>query len=240
MREEVVNRGRYYYVIDGTFRTRVDEDAPGAIRRDWKSADGKTSGTKYERHLKAIFGRISDIQFNDGDYGININIHLEQGEDEEMPGIITLGAASREGEDFLKKIPTADLNKEIRFRPFAFIGDSQEEVRGLEMTQQGETEQFDVKMTNHFRDTEKKVNINGLPNPEKENDKMDKDDWKIYFLQVRKFLINYTKEHVLPKFQQGAAQATPTDAVEALGNAVAPKTVLDEKKDEINPDDIPF
>jgi hypothetical protein len=51
-------------------------------------------------------------------------------------------------------------------------------------------------------------------------------------MQVRRFLVNYTKENISPKFA-GAAQGptTQTDTAEAPAIQYPP---------DINPDDIPF
>lgn len=199
-REQINQKRSFYYIIDGSFRQKVSQDHPEAQRRDWKSADGKNSGTKYERHVDALFGKIEDVQFFDSDYGLNINITLDENEQGEHP-IIQLGASTREGEDFMRKLPNLDLAKEVRFRPFNFTGSDSNEVRGIELMQQDDADNFTVKATNFFRDAEKKENINGLPKPPKENEEMTKPEWKIYFLQVNLFLIEYTKNKIIPKFQ---------------------------------------
>ncbi len=61
---------------DGTFRLEVDSDNPDAVRRDYETSDGKT-GTKYELVFQTAKGKISDIGFNEGDYGENIILTLE-------------------------------------------------------------------------------------------------------------------------------------------------------------------
>ena len=46
-KEGIVNRGTFYTIISGSFRAKVSQDDPRAIRRDWTSPDGKEKGTKY-------------------------------------------------------------------------------------------------------------------------------------------------------------------------------------------------
>lgn len=198
-KEEIIKKGKYYSIVSGSFRVQVPQDHPEAVRRDWKSADGKSSGTKYERIVNALFGRIEEISFHDGEYGMQVFIKLDENDDGENP-IIALSTSSREAEDFLKKLPNINLSKEVKLRPFNFEGSEGDEVRGMEILQQDENDQFKVKITNFFRDTEKKININGFPNPDPDTD-YSKDDWKIYFLSARKFLINYTISKIIPKFQ---------------------------------------
>jgi hypothetical protein len=129
-------------------------------------------------------------------------------------------------------LPNISLLKEVRLRPFNFEGDGGE-VRGMEVTQEDKEGKFTVKITNHFRDAALKININGYPDPTGETGDYSKDDWKLYFLQVRKFLVNFTKE----KMQAAVAQA-----VVDRGTAVPQSKEQEDRitADEPNPDDIPF
>jgi hypothetical protein len=200
-REELREKNLYYTIIGGTFRTQVDKDDPTAVRRDWVSADGSKSGTKYERIVKALYGYIEDIQFRDSEYGLQCYVMLDTNADGFKP-VITLSTASRETEDFLRKLPNINLLEEVQLRPFDFEGDSGE-VRGISVMQADATNgEFNIKITNYFRDQEKKENINGFPTPEGDIDGYTKDDWKLYFLQARKFLVNYTKEVIQAKVAQ--------------------------------------
>ena len=197
--EEILDPSLFYTIVGGTFRTQIPQDDPKAVRRDWQSADGKTSGTKYERVINALIGYITDIQFFDGEYGLQIVVSLDKDAERKTPKI-ALGTASREAESFMKRLPNVDLEKEVRLRPFSFNDqESGDEVRGMEVLQADENGDFTVKIKNYFRDEEKKENSNGFPNPEGETDSYSKDDWKMYFLQARKFLITYTKEMICPK-----------------------------------------
>lgn len=55
------------------------------------------------------------------------------------------------------------------------------------------------------------------------------DDWKIYFMQVRRFLVNYTKEHIAPKFQK------PLES-----QAFHKSDDIQYPSEEVRPEDIPF
>lgn len=247
-REEIVKKGKYYTVIQGSFRVQVPQEHPDAVRRDWKSADGTKSGTKYERIVNALFGRIEEVSFHDGDYGMQVYIKLDENEDQENP-IIALPTASREGEDFLKKLPNIDLTKEVHLRPFNFEGDGGDEVRGMEVMQQDNEGNFKVKITNFFRDKEAKKNINGYPDPESSD--LSKDEWKLYFLQARMFLIKYTKENILPKFSglafteddENFAASKDSKETPSIKNS-RPNIVKQLSKEEIeegiNTDEVPF
>lgn len=109
--EKGTSNAVYYSIIGGEFRTQVPETHPEAQRRDWETRDGK-KGTKYERTVKALFGKIEGIEIRDGEYGKSLNITLDQNEDKQNP-VISVGTATRFGEDILKKLPHIDLSKEI-------------------------------------------------------------------------------------------------------------------------------
>ena len=100
-REEIRENNQYYTIIGGTFRIQVRQDDPSAVRREWTSADGTRSGTKHERIVSALVGYIEDIQFRDGEYGMQLYVMLNENEDGSKP-VIALQTASREAEDFLK------------------------------------------------------------------------------------------------------------------------------------------
>lgn len=221
-REETRMPGLYYTVIDGTFRTRVDKDHPQAKMREYETRDG-AKAVKYERTVSALSGYIEDVSIFDGDYGKTINIRLDENEEGQSP-VIQLNAGTTYGEDFLKKAPNIDFGKEVRFSPFAFTSEEGKEIRGISITQKEGEE--DVKVKNFFYDTEQKTNINGYPEPDGSTEDYSKEDWKIYFLQARKFLLAYFAENVVPKIQFREDR---------------PKTVSRaEDVEEINPDDIPF
>jgi hypothetical protein len=223
-REEVRQRGVYYTIIQGTFRQRVDQDHPEAQRRDFETKDGK-KGTKYERVVDALYGYITDINFHDSEFGLKMNIVLDENEQGIKP-IISLSTNSREAEDFMLKVPNIDLSKEVKLRPFNFTGDNNDEVRGMDIRQEDANGDFEVKITNFYYDAEKKENINGLPNPQKANEEMHKDDWKVYFIQRRQFLVEYIKEKIVPGIPQREMPAVKND--------------LSYPDEDINPDSIPF
>lgn len=219
--ESIDNKNKYYTIHDGTFRVQVPVNHPEAIARDWETKDGK-SGTKYERHVKALFGKVTGVAIREGDYGKNLNIYLDENEDGEVP-CITLGVSSRYGEDLLKKLPAlpALTDQEYRFMPYDFVDEKNADrrVRGVSITSKDGEEKFTVKVGNFFFDGEK--NVNGYPDPTDE----DKSDWEFYFKKANKFLVKYAEEKVVPKY----AKAESMSGYE-----------LPYPAETINPEDIPF
>lgn len=211
----------YYNVFEGAFRTRVPEGTPDALVRV-----NKLNKEVHEREVRALFGKIENVEFEDSDYGKRIKITLDANEDGNHP-VINFGVESKDGRDFLRKLPAIDLKKEVRFMPYKFTPDGEEQERnGISITQPDANDQFTVKVENFFWDKEKSAYKNG--HPEIAWDTAKESEQKIYLIQRDEFLLNYAKQHVLPKF----SKATTADPIEALHSAVA--------KDDINPDDIPF
>jgi hypothetical protein len=242
MREEIREPSVWYSIIEGSFRTQVSQDDPRAVRRDWKGTDGST-GTKYERIVNAVIGYITAINFYDGEYGMEIVISLDKDERGKTPKV-SLSTSSREGESFLKRLPNIDFKKEVHLRPFSFTDKKENgEVRGLAVTQPDEKGEFTVKVGNYFYDEATKKEINGLPVPDGDTEEYSNDDWKLYYMQVRKFLITYAKERVVPTIPyfdpMAVGRPTAADAREAVTADMAsgPEYPSDEG---IKPEDIPF
>jgi hypothetical protein len=195
---------------DGTLRLTVPEGTEGAVFREGTTASGKHY-EKWELVFKSLSGKISNMWFYEGDYGVNLMVSLayEGGED-----TISFGTATPFGEDFMKKLPNINLDEYVTISPFSFIDDNGKNRRGVTV------KQGDVKLENYFFDKEKKKNLHKYPNPEGDTGAYSKDDWKMYFMQARKFLVKYTEENFLPKFahRQPKIEVStveyPTDYVE--------------------------
>lgn len=213
------NQNIYYNIIDGSLRTKVDKDHPEAIAREYETRDGVKS-VKYERKIDALTGIIEDIGFYDGEFGKVLNITLDENEEGRHP-VIQIGVETSYGEDFLKRLPAIDLTQEVYIAPYAFTDEENgREVRGVSVMQNK------VKIKNFFYDVENKKAVNGYPIPEGDVREYTKEDWKIFYLKARKFLIAYVIENVLPKFE-----AREDEYIE-------PAFELDKYDD--NPNKIPF
>lgn len=78
-----------------------------------------------------------------------------------------------------------------------------------------------------------------MPKPDGDTNKFSSDDWKIHFLQVRKFLINNTKEIASKASFTApvAPQVKVHDEVEALAHQMNASYPTEES---IDPEDIPW
>lgn len=204
--ENVATQGLYYSVIDGTFRRRVPDGTPGAVRREYETKDG-TKGVKHEMVIDSLEGRIVDMGIHEGDFGRQLSIKLDPNADGVNPNL-QFSAETTYGEDVLKKLPHVDFSKDVKFRPFAFTDqDNGKEVRGIEISQDGE------KYKNFFWDYENKKPVNGHPELEGDTDSFTKDDWKIHFMKVRKFLIGYFTDNLAPKMQEAPQEAPKVEEI---------------------------
>lgn len=175
---------------DGTLRLSVPKGTEGAVYREYETSDGK-KGSKWELIFKSLCGRITNLQMFDGDYGKNLLVTLAYtgGED-----TISFNTTTPFGENFMKKLPNINLDEFVTIAPYNFTDDSGKVRKGVTVTQ------GDVKLSNYFYNPEEKKNLHGYPEPEGDTSMYDKDDWKIYFTQCRKFLVKNVEEKFLPAY----------------------------------------
>lgn len=175
-------------IADGSIRLKADDNDPKAVTRTIELKDGTTM-TKRERVYHELSGFIRSVEFKDGDYGKSVNVGVEDGGE-----IITLslGLGSNFGEDFLKKLPNVKFSEEVIMRPYSFEDDKKKLRKGITIIQGLD------KLTNFFGDPETKTNLHGYPEVPKPYNEMDSDDWKIYFMQARKFLQAFTEANIIP------------------------------------------
>lgn len=179
---------------DGTLRLTVDAGTEGAKLREYETSDGK-KGSKWELTFKSLCGKITNMQMHEGDYGKNLLVTLsyEGGAD-----TVSFNTATPFGEDFMKKLPNIYLDEFVTIAPYSFTDEAGKTRKGVTVTQ------GDVKLQNAFSEvTEvkgKKVykTLHGFPEPTGKEE--DKDDWKIYFTQCRKFLVKNVEEKFLPAY----------------------------------------
>lgn len=200
-----VNSGRYISIkADGKLHEKVSEGTDGAVLRKYELKDG-TTGEKWELLYSKVEGFITNVKFEDGDFGENLLITFTDGENE-----ITLaqGVSTAFGEDILKKIPGIDFAKKVTLQPYAFEDDKGRVKNGVSFYQESD------KVASYFWDGKK--NLHGFPAiDKKEDEEWSKDEWKAHFLKVRIFLTKYAKENVVPKFAEGAEEIKrPTDEEE--------------------------
>lgn len=226
-------------IVQGSLRQSVPEGTPDAVKRDWEA--GGEKGTKYELVYKAITGRITKVDFFDGDSAgrkfQNINITVDIGADK--PHVISVGVGTRYGQDIMKKLPNVQFGDEVRIRPYSFQPEGEDKtVTGVEITHKDAGGEFNKKVSSFFhkKEGDRWQSTNGFPVPEGDTADYTSDDWDIFYKQCRRFLVNYTKEHVIPKVesQEPSPPQEFDNGIEMDENVEPPADAT------INPDDIPF
>lgn len=213
--EKATSLKQYYQVFDGTFRTKVDENHPEALKRI-----NKNDKVVFEKEVRALFGYIQNVYFEQSDFGQMLKIELDENEDGKIP-VLSFGVESKDGRDVLRKLPGIDFAKEVRIMPYKFKPEDKE-IAGISITQQSETDEFTVKIENFFFDQATKKYLHGFP--EIDWDNASETEKKIYKIKRDEFFVEYTKENILPKF--GSVPSTTKSPNIEEG--------------EVNPDDIPF
>ena len=217
-------------IVGGNFSQKVKEGTPGATCRKWEIPNG-ASGEKWEFIFKEWEGRIVSIKFKDSDFGKSCDVELED-------AVVSLNTEARFFPDFAKKIFPADLSKSISFAPYDFEGDDSKKIVGITMRQGND------KLANHFYDGEKKEAINGMPTTES-GVKYDKDDWKTFFIKVKKFLISEVEKLEIPYFEP-KVEEDKTLTVNDLKNAGTPDAkakvaaAVSPTDEKVVIDDLPF
>lgn len=229
---EVDNKKYAIILSDGSVRIPTSEQNPDAVKREIETSDGRTM-TKYELVKKGLKGRIIGITFKETDFGkvMNVAFHPEDFDGEQV--ILSLSVAQNFADDLMKKLPNVNFEKEVSLSPYSFTDDKGKLRKGItvwQLVNDGDTAQ--TKIESYFSDKEAKKAKNGFPEPDGDTKTYDKDDWKMYFMKTRKFLVGYTEENIIPKLANN-----PINTLAAAG--IKTKEVI-EPTDEINVADVPF
>lgn len=180
---EARSGGKYLSIIQGRLRMSSTSENPKAEKRNWEDKDGN-KGVKYELVYEEISGLITSVTFKDSKYGEQLVIRMKCGDDVfqiEMP------SDSRYAMNFMVKCPSINFSKEVSLYPYDFEKDGKRNT-GVKVSQ-GETV-----IKDYYYDAENKKKIHGIP--VMENEDPDKDDWKVYFIGLKKFLKSKVQEQM--------------------------------------------
>src|SRR3990167_1257793 len=176
---------KYINVLsDGTLRMVVPEGTPNSQIRSYETSDGK-KGVKHELVFSKIEGLIVNLAIWPGDYGKQIHVAVKNGDEQ---AILSLGTETSFGEDVMKKLSNINFDEDVSFEPYSFENDKGKIVKGISIKQKGE------KIQNYYWDADAKKPLHGFPKPKGNTEKFETDDWKIFFLEARKFLVAETEK----------------------------------------------
>lgn len=202
-------------LADGKIHVTCPEGTEGSVIRKYKTSDG-LEGQKTEFVYNEVIGKITNLSFRDGDFGTQLQVTIEDGKDK--PVVLLLGTASNYGEDMMKKLLNIDLERTVKIVPFSFKDEKGKTKRGMTIWQHNPKTKKNEKIQNYFYDAEKKVNINGFPEPKPKKGKttkdFTKDQWKLYFGEVREFLVEKVTEHF--KIETTKAESASDEDFDAM------------------------
>lgn len=178
----------YLSIVGGKIRNKVTEETPGAVLRKYELPNGE-KGEKWELVYDSWEGVVKGLRMNETEYGKFLEVEFED-------AVLSIHSDSRYFADFVKKLASADLKEAIEIKPYDFEDDNKKKVVGVTLTQKGE------KLTDYFYDFATKTYKHDFPKAAHTTKKpYDKDDWKAYFLGVKKFLIAYVTLTIAPKLE---------------------------------------
>lgn len=180
---------RYLSIISGKLSQKVNADTQWAVKREYE-VDGK-KWEKWELHYKNLSGYITNMEFRQTDFWEIFALTIEQ--DWEVD-ILSINTDSRYFNDFGRKLKNIKLDQIITINPYDFEK-SWKQYRWLDIKQNWE------KITDAYYDWENKKSLNWLPDvSDAEKKKYDKDDWRIFFVKIKKFLKEEIQKVELPSW----------------------------------------
>lgn len=176
------NEKKQFFNVQGhQFTQRATEGQAGAVMRKINKKDGTTKEV-WEFLFRDLSGSIISVDLKVTDFGKQYEIILED-LDEKM--ILQLQLESGYSDTLLARLPNINIDEPVKLVPYSFVPDGQTRRKdGINVFQN------EVKIVPAFT----KENPNGMPTVEKlaaagvMSETPDADEWKIFFMQTRKFL----------------------------------------------------
>lgn len=239
-------QGTFFTVLGstGNFHQKVDEGTPGAKYREYETSDGNKGG-KWELTARSIEGEIEMVSFYDGDFGTNILIYftLEEGEEEQDRMIVSLATSTPFGEQFMEKLPHINKGDVVKLTPYSFEDENGKSRRGITIVLNGSQEKLDSFYQAYDAENKKWLSKEGFPTPEGDTSKFKSDDWKLYFLQKKKYLMAEVQNHVLFQeemkdllAEQSSANAQANADFDSIGKDAPASTPPSQPEGEFSPE----
>src|ERR1051325_9581293 len=190
----------YLSVSYGAIRRKTTADDPKAVERELKD-----KSIIHERVYQFVQGNLENIRFwDDRDYGKSWTLDVRDGS--ELFAVKVM-EDSRYGIDLLKKIPNLRKGSAYIFTPYDFEKDDGRRV-GISIKKEGTDEKVPSYYQQFETGTDGKTKVKNLYGfPAFEGEWKDKDDVKIYFLKLAKFLRERAMTHLTTDFLADDATA---------------------------------
>jgi hypothetical protein len=215
----------YLTIIGGNLKQKVSEDTDGAKERIYEKKDG-SEGSKFELSHRNVRGKLAAFDFDKKDFGVTM-LEIVIIDEDGLKTQISTPDNSRYASDFMEKLPNIDLSQEIVFNTYDFEPKNGKRKTGVSIIQGKDADGEPNKIQTAYFDFEKKKPLRGLPQPTGDVEEYETDDWKMYYLQKKKFLVKATKKI----FDDHVASQNVTS------ESVKPKKKASK---ELEADDVPF
>jgi len=170
----------YLNIIGGVFHKRVPPSAEGAIERTTK--DGKVV---HEVLYSFARGLLENIELKDGNFGKEWLLSVTDGDENY---VVQVMEESGYGDDLLTKIPLLEKNREYTFTPFDYLSKNGKKRSKFKIETDGEVLGSAYHRFTQNKDGSWLVETTDPSYPKPKSETMDSEDWKIYFMEVRKYL----------------------------------------------------
>lgn len=182
-------------IMYGNFVIEATKDTPGAKERFSENKNANVYELEFNECENVI---IKSLQVRESQFGEQLNVAVEANG---KTSVIQMPVASNYFDSFCEKIKRVDFKNPVNLTVYEFTNDKQKRVSGINIFQQGK------KLEKYYtRETP-----NGRPQPASDN--MSKDDWKIYFLQVKKFY-----KEMIANLNMAPSKSEPAEEVHSIEN----------------------
>lgn len=194
-------------LADGKIHVVAPEGTEGAVVREYETDDDKKnktgvkSGRKTEMLYTELVGMITDIAFYEGNYGNQLQVTVQDGEDK--PVILSLNTNQPYGKDMMKKLINVDMKKYVKIVPFSFPDEKTKKIKkGITIYQVDEKTEKSEKVKSYFFDEDKKKNLHGYPDLpvaitklQESGKKVPSAKWVVYGTECSEFMIEFLTKH---------------------------------------------
>ena len=228
-----------YGKMVGRMYTRTSENDPHGVKRVYKKDDGSET-TTYRRYYPSIGGIITKITIEKkegkkGNYFVWA-IEMDGGYGEIY--LLNVNLKSSSSNSIMHRLPSCDLTKEIKFKPFYFA----DKERIVTVLYQREEDDKWEKVDKYWSyDDVKKTMTNGMPDMVVTEDKVTGE--KDYNDKAQnEFMWTYFNNKLFPIFEKNAE--TVSKPAPSQADTEAPpeveKEVGDHNEEDITKEDLPF
>lgn len=188
----------YLYIIGGNICEKVDESTPGARKREFENPKTKEKGAKWEVVYRSWEGVIKTLTFKDTDFGHQLNVEFDD-------AALTLDTTSRYFSDFAKKLPSIKIGESVEVAPYDWEPEPGKRSIGMHLIQN------EKKAKNYYWDNTEEKPCHGIPVPIGNTKAYKSDDWKVFYIGVKKFFISEIEKLGMNKVYKTEEQETENE-----------------------------